>query len=235
LAYPERFAYLPGLTFCGDGLATVHNAAALTDPKFVEGYQLVKRTGAWQGSDPFWRAYVICWAAKKGAGSKGDFVECGVNQGGYSRLAMHYIDFELMPERRFYLLDTFCGTPASSYSPGEDPSARHAYGECFEHTTKVFSDFPNALLVRGEVPYTLSEIKSSQICYLSLDMNAVKPEIAAAEYLWDRLVPGAPVILDDYNWIGYEKQREGFDRFAAQRAVEVLSLPTGQGLLFKPG
>ncbi|PYV66482.1 MAG: MtfD protein, partial [Acidobacteria bacterium] len=28
--------------------------------------------------------------------------------------------------------------------------------------------------------------------------------------------------------------KKGFDLFAAQRGVEVLSLPTGQGLIFKP-
>lgn len=235
LVYPERFAYLPGLTYCMDGLATIHNTAALEEAKFKEGYALVKSTGAWEGHDMLWRAYVICWAAQKGARLRGDFVECGVNQGGYSRLAMHYVGFDQMPYRNFYLLDTYCGTPASSYSPGEDPSIRHQFGECYEHTQNVFRAFPNARLIKGLVPDTLVEVPSSEICYLSLDMNVVKPEIAAAEYFWDRLVPGAPVVLDDYNWIGYETQKAGFDAFAEQRGVSVLSLPTGQGLIFKPG
>lgn len=235
LVYPERFAYLPGLTYCADGMATIHNTAALDEGRFKEGYALVKSTGAWPGCEMPWRAYVICWAAQKAAGLKGDFVECGVNQGGYSRLAMHYIGFDLMPDRQFYLLDTYCGTPDSSYSPGEDPSIRHTFGECYEHTRNVFRAFPNAHLVKGLVPDTLTEVPSNAICYLSLDMNVVKPEIAAAEYFWDKLVPGAPVILDDYNWIGYENQKAGFDAFAKERGISVLSLPTGQGLMFKPG
>ena len=235
LVYPERFAYLPGLTYCMDGLATIHNTAALQDPKFREGYALVKATGAWEGCDLPWRAYVLCWAARKAASLAGDFVECGVNQGGYSRLAMHYIDFHRMDHRKFYLLDTFCGTPPHSYSPGENPGIRHQFSECYEHTKNVFREFPNVHLVRGEVPGTLSQVTSDRICYLALDMNVVKPEIAAAEYFWGKLVPGAPVVLDDYNWVGFEKQKEGFDQFAAQRGVEVLSLPTGQGLMFKPG
>lgn len=234
LVYPERFAYLPGLTYCVDGMACVHNTAAIEECKFLEGYQLVKETGAWKGSDPLWRAYVICWAADKAARLAGDFVECGVNQGGYSRLAMHFIDFHLMPDRKFYLLDTYCGTPLTSYSHGEDPATRHVFTECFEHTKNVFRSFPNAILIRGEVPGTLPQVVSERICYLSLDMNVAKPELAAAEYFWDKLAAGAPVILDDYNWVGYEPQKEAFDSFAAKRGVRVLSLPTGQGLFFKP-
>lgn len=234
LLYPERFAYLPGLTFCMDGMACVHNTAALDEPRFAEGYALVKSTGAWQNTDLLWRAYVICWAAQKGAQLGGDFVECGVNQGGYSRLAMHYIGFDQMPDRRFFLLDTFCGTPANAYSEGEDPAVRHEFGDSYEHAKEVFRDYKNVSLIRGEVPETLPQVTSEQICYLSLDMNVVKPEIAASEYLWDRLLPGAAIVLDDYNWIGYEVQKAGFDRFARERGVEVLSLPTGQGLMFKP-
>ncbi|PYV66682.1 MAG: hypothetical protein DMG97_29010 [Acidobacteria bacterium] len=234
LVYPRRFAYLPGLTYCADGMACVHSTAALEEPKFVEGYELVKASGAWAGCDLQWRAYVICWAADKAARLTGDFVECGVNQGGYSRLAMHYIDFQSMPDRKFYLLDTYCGTPVTSYSRGENPATRHAFTECFEHSKNVFRSFPNAILIRGEVPGTLPQVASEKICYLSLDMNAVKPELAAAEYFWGKLVAGAPIILDDYNWIGYEEQKRGFDNFAAERGVRVLTLPTGQGLIFKP-
>ena len=65
-------------------------------------------------------------------------------------------------------------------------------------------------------------------------MNVVIPEIAAAEYFWDRLVTGAIVILDDYGHLPHVLQKHAFDAFAAARGVQVLLLPTGQGLIFKP-
>ena len=234
LRYPERFAYLPGLTYCEDGLAHVHNTAVLEERRFKEAYSIIKANGAWQGHEMRWRAYVVSWCARKAAGLQGDFVECGVNEGGYSRLAMHCIEFDRMPERMFYLLDTYCGTPPDAYSPGENPGTRHIYSECYDRAKAMFSGFPNARLIRGEVPGTLAQITSDRICYLSLDMNVARPEIAAAKHLWERLVPGAPVILDDYNWIGYEEQKKAFDLFAKERAVEVLALPTGQGIILKP-
>jgi len=65
-------------------------------------------------------------------------------------------------------------------------------------------------------------------------MNCVIPEIAAAEYFWDKLVPGAAIVLDDYGWIGCEEQKYAFNEFAKRKGVPILCLPTGQGLIIKP-
>lgn len=64
-------------------------------------------------------------------------------------------------------------------------------------------------------------------------MNNVIPEIAAISHFWDRLVPGAVVLLDDYGVRRFEMQKRGMDEFATRRGVEILSLPTGQGLILK--
>jgi len=69
---------------------------------------------------------------------------------------------------------------------------------------------------------------------LHIDMNCTLPEIAAAEYFWDRLVSGAAMLLDDYGHGGHEEQKYAFDGFAKRKGVEILSLPTGQGLIIKP-
>ena len=60
-------------------------------------------------------------------------------------------------------------------------------------------------------------------------MNCSTPEVAAAHFFWERLVPGALMLLDDY---AYRHKVEG--RFAQAKTNNILSLPTGQGLLIKP-
>ncbi|MEI2722448.1 MAG: hypothetical protein V9H26_02565 [Verrucomicrobiota bacterium] len=65
-------------------------------------------------------------------------------------------------------------------------------------------------------------------------MNCVAPEIEAATYLWDRLVPGGIIILDDYGFSQHHLQKAAFDHFAEAKGVRIMSLPTGQGLIFKP-
>src|SRR5262249_18132637 len=111
---------------------------------------------------------------------------------------------------------------------------RQIYEECYERACRNFAPFPRARLVRGMVPDTLHDVQIDRVCYLSLDMNIVAPEIAAIEHFWDKLVPGALVVLDDYGWSKYALQQEAMDRFASGKGVRILTLPTGQGLLIKP-
>ena len=84
------------------------------------------------------------------------------------------------------------------------------------------------------MPETLPLVTSEKISYLSIDMNCVGPEIAAAEYFWDKLVSGAAMVIDDYGWSEHFAQKTAFDEFAKAKAVSILSLPTGQGVLLKP-
>jgi hypothetical protein len=65
-------------------------------------------------------------------------------------------------------------------------------------------------------------------------MNVTKPEIDAMEYFWDKLVSGAVLIHDDYGFPQHINQKHAVDAFAKQKNVPVLSLPTGQAIIFKP-
>jgi O-methyltransferase len=229
MLYRARDAYFQ------DGLLTVHNSEFRRDPKFCEAYRLGHATGSWGRQNVEWRAYICCWAAWSLRDKPGDFVECGVNRGGLSRTVMHYTDFDQL-NKRFWLLDTFEGLPEHLIS--EDERRRGilpgGYAPCYEHVVETFREIPRVEIVKGVVPDTLPKVTSDQVCYLSLDMNNAAPEIAAADYFWDRLVSGGIVVLDDYGWAKQINQKIAFDRFAAQRGVKVLCLPTGQGLIIKP-
>ena len=229
---------IPGpLTYNRDGLATVTNCDFLNDPRFQEAYRLGEQTGSWQDAQIHWRLHVLCWAADKASRLEGDFVECGVNRGGFSRAVMHFVDFPRLG-KTFYLLDTFRGMEDKLISPAERKRGIGVgkwfqYEECYEDVCKTFEGMP-VVIVRGVVPETLPQVKATKVCYLSIDMNCAAPEIAAAEYFWDKLVPGAVIVLDDYGWEAHYEQKLAFDQFAARRGARVLALPTGQGLIFKP-
>jgi O-methyltransferase len=221
--YPQFFDIVGApLTFKKDGLYTKHNSDTLQNPLFVEAYKLAKSTGSFQGAwgqvDPEYRAYIYCWSA----------FHC---KGGMARAAIHYTGFTNKTPKKFYLLDTYEGTP--SHCLAEDETHRNQYEKCYDQVVANFKDFQNVVIVQGEVPATLSQVVSDQICFLSLDMNALAPEIAAIEYFWPKLSSGAVVVLDDYNNIGHERQKRGFDEFCKKHNKQVLSLPTGQGLIFK--
>jgi hypothetical protein len=116
----------------------------------------------------------------------------------------------------------------------EDVAAhRHPYPDCYEFVVQAFKRYPNVNIVKGAVPEILPSVKVEKVAYLSIDMNCVQPEVAALEYYWPKLSPGGVVILDDYGFSGHEAQKRAADRFADSVGCRVLTLPTGQGLLFK--
>lgn len=231
------------LTYESDGLFTTNRCDFIAEPRFREAYRLGNHTGHKFRENPDdlhieWRVHVLCWAATQALRQEGDFVECGVNTGIFSRAIMHYVGFERFPERSFYLLDTYNGIPLEQMTPHEVALGRAAmnkrYPDCYEMVRETFKDYPNARIIRGRVPETLAQVDSDRVAFLSVDMNIKEPEIAALDHFWDRLVAGAWVVLDDYGFPGHEEQKAAFDEFAAGRGVEILSVPTGQGLLVRP-
>lgn len=198
----------------------------------MESYLLGEATGSWCGSQPIYRAYIAAWAAERAKNLPGDFVECGVNKGGLSRMIINYVNFDQL-DKTFYLMDTFNGLDPRVLNTREKGRVSDRYPDCYDEVVRTFSPFRGVQIVRGTIPETLNQVKSREICYLSIDMNCVLPEIAAVEYFWDKLVPGAVIVFDDYGFEGHEDQKMAHDAFAKKKGTSILSLPTGQGLLFK--
>lgn len=219
-----------------DGLATTHNADFMREPRFAAAYAAGEATGSWTFGDLHWRAYIVCWAAERGAALQGDFVECGVNRGGYALTVMKYVDFPNL-EKKFYLLDTYEGLVERLITPEEKAAGVRAgeYEPCYDAVVRTFNPYGDQVrIIKGIVPDTLPQVDAERIAFLSIDMNTRDPEIAAAAHFWDRLVSGAVVVLDDYGWRKHIEQKKAFDEFAKRRGTSVLALPTGQGLIFKP-
>lgn len=222
-----------------DELMTAHNCDFVNEERFGRCYGEAVRAGLAISETIRWRAHVVCWAAQRGASLEGDFVECGVNRGFLSKIVMDYVSFSLLTSKTFYLMDTFDGF-AEKYLTEQEAKKIKAldkgggYTPCYAQVLETFRAIPNAKIVKGAIPDTLTQVASSRIAYLSIDMNCVMPEIAAAEYFWGKLVPGAAVVLDDYGHAGHELQKKAFDDFARRHGVPILSIPTGQAIILKP-
>ena len=226
------------------GLFTFHNSHFLHAREFQAAYQRGVRAS--QGVDPKieWRVHVALWAAKCAVRAEGDFVECGVNAGLISSAIMEHLKWQHI-DKVFYLIDTFSGPVLSQYSDeevqrgqkkvAEDAMAKGAYVTDLERVQANYAEWPNARIVQGAVPEVLEQLKLDRVAFLHLDMNAAYPERAALEYFWEKLAPGAMVLLDDYAGYGYEATARAIDESAKGLGTEVLSLPTGQGLIWKLG
>ena len=225
-----RLIFTP--TYCEDGLLTIHNCDFTRDPQFQNAYQHALDQQA--NTRIRWRAHITQWAGFHARHLAGDYVECGVNRAFLSTSVMSYTDFFSMPDRRFYLFDTYSGLVEDLVSEADKAAYKNKYEDCYEFVKKSFKDKPNVIIVRGVVPDSLHTVEINKVAYLSIDMNCVQPEVKALEYFWPKLSSGAIVILDDYGFSGHEAQKEGADNFAVTAGVRILTLPTGQGLIVKP-
>lgn len=215
------------IQYGADGLWTVHNFNFSKNEKFTNAYDNLNLS-----IDFRWRVYNACWAATYAARLEGDFVECGVCTAMFSRTIARYLDFEKQ-NRTFYLFDTFSGTVESQLADDEKHKLYQYDNTIYEKTVEDFKAYPNVKIIKGEVPSVLNTVEINKICYLSLDMNCSYPEIEALKFYWDKIVNGGVIFMDDYAYTGYEAQMRGFDNFFAEKGVDILNLPCGQGMAIK--
>lgn len=225
-----------------DGLRSIHNHDFMTDPSFLKAYH---RGTVAAGNDYLWhwRVHIGLWAAYSASKLAGDFVECGVNRGFLSSAIMEYLDWDALG-KTFYLLDTFCGLDDRYISEAEIKKGaleknRKAlengfYADQAESVRTNFSQWKHIQIIQGSIPETLSAVKTDRIAYLHLDMNCSPPEVASLNFFWEKLAPGAFVLLDDYAYVGHESQKKALDSVVKTKKLQIVSLPSGQGLLINP-
>ena len=241
---PDQYLILPraGITYASDMLYSFHNCDFIHEDRFKRAYALGKATDVnntvLSNTEIYWRVHILCWAASQAQHLEGDFVDCGVNTGIFSRAVIDYIDFN-KTGKTYYLLDTFEGLDERYSTPLErERELNKKYNihkdALVEQVQETFKEF-KVKIIKGPVPETLSQVPASPIAYLSIDMNCVQPEVAALNFFWDKMVPGGIIILDDYGYCNaFMEQKHAHDEFARTHGVEILTLPTCQGMIIKP-
>ncbi|OGY99880.1 MAG: hypothetical protein A2945_02710 [Candidatus Liptonbacteria bacterium RIFCSPLOWO2_01_FULL_52_25] len=202
------------------GLMAEASCAFISDERYTKSRDAaIKECKQLPPTGGDWRLYVGCWAAEHALKLEGDFVECGVDRGLLSRTIAGYLDFSRV-NKKFYLIDSF--------------GVMKGYTDTHEEVKSVFSNFKNISVIKGSVPQILKTLPETKFAYVCIDMNSPEPEIAAANFFWDKMPSGAIMLFDDYGIPGREPQHDAFDAWAKTKNVSVLSLPTTQGLVIKP-
>jgi O-methyltransferase len=223
--------------FLADNVGLRHkNLGVLQDPAFKVAWD---RAAAGHGSiapDIRLRAHTAVWAAKHALHLEGDFVECGVWTGLLSVTICHALNFSSIP-RQFFLFDSFEGIPERDVEQDEIARIQRKnvkYTGQYERARNNFREFPNARLIKGYLPETLSQAQIGKIAYLSMDLNHAPSEMATIAELWAKITTGAVILLDDYAHSGSYRQYDAWNAFAEAKSVSILTCPTGQGIIVKP-
>jgi hypothetical protein len=246
---------IPKHGYVDDGLMSNHVTDFLYDEKFMNAYKEGKKTGALKNTadnirselysgDVHYRAYIACYFAKYCSKLDGDFVECGVGKGLLSKIIVSYLNFTKI-NKFFFLFDTFEGIPIhqgkdceiemmnflnkiyyNKYSKKE--------GNYYNDVCKTFLNYPNVKIIKGIIPESFKDISINKVSYLHIDMDNAFAEIEAIKFFWNKIINYGIILLNDYAYgEEFSEQKRSLDKFAKDKNHEILTLPTGQGLIIK--
>jgi predicted O-linked N-acetylglucosamine transferase (SPINDLY family) len=174
-----------------------------------------------------WRRYILAMAAFHCQHLDGDFVECGAYQGVGAKTVIDYLGGRDFP-KTFWLYDVF------EHNEKMVNHSMQAHGpQLYQQVVKRFKDYPNVKILKGFLPDVLAEGAPEKIAYLHLDLNQAPAEIATLDALFERVVPGGMIILDDYEMVFYRAQKLAEDEWFGKRGYKVFPLPTSQGFVIK--
>jgi hypothetical protein len=215
-----------GHHFADNFFTWCRNNSMLDDEVFVKSWEANAETPADKAI--IWRRYILSCAGYHCLQLEGDFVECGAYAGVGVKTVIDYLGAAQFP-RNFWLYDLFEHEDGMLHHPLEQ------HGPDLEGRVRdKFNEYPQVKIFKGNIPEVFEGQSPKQIAYLHIDLNQAPAEVASLEALFDRIVPGGIVILDDYEWAGvYRPQKIAEDAWFEARQYRVFPLPTGQGFVIK--
>lgn len=173
-----------------------------------------------------WRTYVLDYFMKRSLKAKGDMLELGVLKGRTAKFLCE-MNRDRILDRKYILIDLFEWKPGDSHTAHSDLKR----DGLFEEVRAEFVDFPFTEVIKGDVKKVLPMIDAEDIAFAHIDMNAAEPELFALDYLLPKMAEGGAIVLDDYGWYAYWKQTVAINKLLDKHGLEILELPTGQGVL----
>src|SRR5262249_42780531 len=147
----------------------------------------------------------------------GDFVECGAYTGVGMKTVIDYLGGVSFP-KAFWGYDIFehDATMLNHAMPEHGPGL-------YDRVLRKFEAYPQVRIVKGMIPAVFDRGCPERIAYLHIDLNQAPAEVAALDRLFDRIVPGGLLVLDDYEWAGiYRAQKLAEDPWFAARNYRVM-------------
>ncbi len=156
----------------------------------------------------------------------GDFIETGTWRGGACIMMRAVLAAYGVTDRIVWCADSFEGLPppdAKKY-PADAGDKHHTYAPLAVSLDEVKTNFERYGLLDGQVKFlkgwfkdTLSSAPIEKLALLRLDGDMYESTIDALNSLYDKVVPGGAIIVDDYRAV--EGCRRAVADFRAARSI----------------
>jgi len=229
----------PKYNFESDCMATSNNFGFISTPRFQFAEKTAIKASGFDYGIPL-RIHQAIWCADHAIklDSNASFIELGTGRGYIMSSILG--SFEYLNQTKLappiFLFDTFESTSTDlKSSQDQDLGKNIYYAEEFSEVEETFSRYPNVTLVRGKLPLSLesTDLNLGKISFLHIDLNAPEIEISCLIQLWDKILPGGVLLIDDYACGGFEYTYKLFNEIAKDLNISILTTASGQGIAIK--
>ncbi len=161
-------------------------AMRLTDVRYPTYPERVQKMISNLSDRTRYRAMALALATVEREAVPGALAELGV----YRRTTSQFLH-NFMPHRSIYLFDSFCGF-------GRDGDVRFR-DTSVQLVRRRVGNGPNVHIRVGYFPETASGLEGEEFAFVLIDMDKYEPTLAALEFFYPRMPPGAYCFLHDYN------------------------------------
>jgi hypothetical protein len=169
---------------------------------------------------------------------KGDIVECGVWRGGSMLAVAQTLKLNNDTDRKLFLFDTYEGMNKPTIHDKNvkgidaiikfdqlkfnDESSDYCYADIDDvKKTLSLANYPkdNLNFIKGQVEKTLPDVNIGPIALLRLDTDWYESTKHELIHLYNQLVSGGILIIDDYGY--WEGAKKAVDEFFEERGINI--------------
>jgi O-methyltransferase len=168
-----------------------------------------------------------CLDVIRAEGIPGDLIETGVWLGGATIFMRGYLAAYDLPERSVWVADSFEGLPKPSlaqdegwdFSAAEMPILAVSLDEVKENFRRYDLLDDRVRFLKGWFKDTLPTAPIGKLALARMDGDLYESTMDALNALYDRVVPGGFLLIDDYG--DFEPCRRAVDEFRQHRGITV--------------
>jgi O-methyltransferase len=217
--------------FCGDSMFVANR-----NMNFYHDDEFMRCMNSLVTGEPYfgmaWRMLTMIWSVTQALAYPGAIMEFGTFRGFKMKFVMEYFGNKL-DDRDVYLFDTFNGIDPEQIEGSPNQPDEHQKAQLYRYIVNRFKAHKNVRIVKGAAPGSLDQVSLGKISFIHLDMNSWMAEIGTLERIWDNIVLGGVVLLDDFGFTAHKAQNEKELLWFKERGHTPLELPRGQGMVIK--
>jgi O-methyltransferase len=177
------------------------------------------------------RCHLLHSCARQATALQGDFIECGVYQGGTAMLLQRAMR-SAAAAKELLLFDTFEGMPENN-AEGDSFNEGELGETSYEAVVARLGGDARTRIHKGLIPETFRGLETRRFALAHIDVDIYQSIKDCCEFIYPRMSPSGFILFDDYGFPSCAGGKRAVDEFFAGKAEVPIVLPTGQAMVVK--